>query len=46
MYLIYVVDVNVINYLVTIIDSRISMYWLKVRNLGDKVLMIRGYDCM
>ena len=45
MYLIYVVDVNVINLLVTVIDSRI-MYWLKVWDLGDKVLIIRGYDCV
>jgi len=32
MYLIYAVDVNVINLLVTVIHSRISMYWLKVRD--------------
>ena len=29
MYLMYALDVNVINLLVTVIGSRISMYWLK-----------------
>jgi hypothetical protein len=46
MYLIYAVDVNVINLLVRVIHSRISMYWLKVRDLDDKVLIIRGHDCV
>jgi hypothetical protein len=44
--LIYAVDVNVINLLVRVIHSRISMYWLKVRDLDDKVLIIRGHDCV